>query len=264
MCLLASASPPEGEADVGPAVPIPPARALQGSSDDGQSQSSSTPLELDKHLRIVNRVPAEEDKYPFVVSLQDRWGHFCGGTMVSRDVVLTAAHCSASNFVAVVGRHNILRDGDGYRIATKKLVRHPNWDDDNADNDFMLIFLKRAVPRRYVVKLNKNNAAPARGQNVKVMGWGTQSSVANAPLSPVLMEVTLKVITNYFCGQSNGSFSGSRWSYDGRITKNMMCAKSLNKDSCQGDSGGPLMRGLTQVGVVSWGIGCAHPRTPHL
>lgn len=44
----------------------------------------------------------------------------------------------------------------------------------------------------------------------------------------------------------------------------MICASAPGKDSCQGDSGGPLIdrRTKTQVGVVSWGFGCADPRYP--
>jgi hypothetical protein len=79
------------------------------------------------------------------------------------------------------------------------------------------------------------------------------------------MKVTVKVITNEVCGQS----SDGRDDYYGQITDNMLCArvKGGGKDACQGDSGGPLVGtnddgDLVQVGVVSWGIGCAEAAFP--
>jgi trypsin len=85
------------------------------------------------------------------------------------------------------------------------------------------------------------------------------------------MFVELKVISNDECAASKGSIGGYDETYDGQITPNMMCAKDPNQDACQGDSGGPLVvhghRGPdgsddVQVGVVSWGIGCAQESFP--
>lgn len=50
--------------------------------------------------------------------------------------------------------------------------------------------------------------------------------------------------------------------YDGMITSRMICAGLAGHDSCQGDSGGPLVAGGVQVGIVSWGYGCARPGYP--
>merc|ERR1712172_91845 len=64
---------------------------------------------------------------------------------------------------------------------------------------------------------------------------------------------------NERCRRSYGS------SAPGGITKHMLCASEPNKDSCSGDSGGPLFicRGTcTQIGIVSWGIGCAKAQYP--
>jgi len=80
------------------------------------------------------------------------------------------------------------------------------------------------------------------------------------------MEVDVNVITNEECEKSDGDFG----SYEDQITSNMLCAREEGggEDSCQGDSGGPLViRGAkasedVQVGVVSWGIGCASKDYP--
>ena len=71
---------------------------------------------------------------------------------------------------------------------------------------------------------------------------------------------------NEECDKSDGEFG----SYEGQITSNMLCAREEGggEDSCQGDSGGPLViKGANasedvQVGVVSWGIGCASKDYP--
>ncbi|KAL7432670.1 hypothetical protein ACHAXM_003955 [Skeletonema potamos] len=83
----------------------------------------------------------------------------------------------------------------------------------------------------------------------------------NVTISMDLLEVEVNVVSNEECAQT---------SLKGMITDNMLCAADIGEDSCQGDSGGPLViKGKdvhgsddVQVGVVSWGVGCAHPDFP--
>ena len=95
------------------------------------------------------------------------------------------------------------------------------------------------------------------------MGWGDVDERDDvSKLSDVLMKVDVNVISKDECDDSSGSMGGYSDSYKGQISDNMLCAKANRKGACQGDSGGPLVRGNTQVGVVSWGIGCASPDFP--
>lgn len=140
-------------------------------------------------------------------------------------------------------------------------VSHPDYDDSKTDNDFMLVFLE--VPTKInnlqFVKLNSDVTSPTSGDPVTVVGWGTTSQ--GGPLSDVLLAVELNAMSN---GRCSASTFGSE-SYWGQITDNMLCAADDGEDSCQGDSGGPLVvessdgSADVQVGVVSWGYGCAHP-----
>jgi len=90
-----------------------------------------------------------------------------------------------------------------------------------------------------------------------VMGWGTTSSGGSA--SSILLEVDVDSLTNAECKTKYGSSS---------ITDDMICAgrtaNGVTYDSCQGDSGGPIIEKSSgkQVGVVSWGAGCADPNKP--
>jgi len=260
LCVLTAGSAQEDGADV---MPVPPARKLRGtSSRSGHSNPSNHESTSKKDVRIINGKEATEDKYPFMVSLEDKFGHFCGGTMICRDVVLTAAHCQGGKYSAVIGRHNIVSHRDGQKIAMRKEVPHPSYNDDTTENDYMLVFLNGVAPASKVVKINSNNAVPAVGQQVKVMGWGNTNDSHNAPMSNVLLETDVRMISNQVCDASKGTIDGYKENYKGQIKQNMMCAKGSRTDSCQGDSGGPLMRGSVQVGVVSWGVGCAHPDFP--
>ncbi|KAL7504231.1 hypothetical protein ACHAXN_002121 [Cyclotella atomus] len=101
------------------------------------------------------------------------------------------------------------------------------------------------------------------------MGWGDVAKEDEIQTtSNVLMGVKVKMITNEQCLSSQGSIWGYQESYQGKITSQMMCARDGDEDACQGDSGGPLVmkgRGDSSdvlVGVVSWGIGCAHKSFP--
>jgi len=213
--------------------------------------------------RIIGGDEAKEDFYSFTVALQDSSGFFCGGSLIAKDVVLTAAHCKGPPFDVVIGRHD-LNDNDGQVISITRQLPHPDYNEDTTDNDFMLVFLSEPTTQNVdLVKINNDPSVPEVGDRVTVMGWGdTDRRDHVSTTSDVLMEVNVRVVSNSVCEKSSDGYD----TYRGAITNNMLCANADLQDSCQGDSGGPLVntRGgrLEQIGVVSWGIGCASDDFP--
>ncbi|KAL9189089.1 hypothetical protein ACHAXT_011579 [Thalassiosira profunda] len=222
---------------------------------------------FDDNNRIIGGSKAPEGRYSYAVSLQDSYGHFCGGSMIAPDVVLSAAHCAGGTYQAIVGRHALnSTDGDAIDVALE--MPHPQYDDDTTDNDFMLLFLARPTNETIDLASVSPNVV-AVGSDVTALGWGDiNADQDEVTMAAVLNEVEVQVITNDACNASSSTEEGWEYDYHNEVTDNMVCAESSDvKDSCQGDSGGPLVvrsdSGVDeQVGVVSWGIGCAHPDFP--
>ncbi len=233
----------------------------------------------DERLLIIGGTEAVVGRYPYAVLLRNsRVSDFrCGGSLIARDVVLSAAHCTAAVDYVGVGKHDV-EDDDGEYLEVKEIVPHPNFSPmllnrfGVSDNDFMLLFLERPSSADDVatVKLNRDPAMPSMGQNVTVMGWGDTDIRPGdyyQATSDELMNVDVNAISNDECEASAGTVDSGA-TYNGRITANMLCARADGKDSCQGDSGGPLViKGVdaasdVQVGVVSWGFGCAIDQFP--
>lgn len=215
--------------------------------------------------RIINGNEARPHEHPFTVSLEDDQGHFCGGSLITRNCVLTAAHCAGGRYRAVLGRHD-LDSSKGQVISMRTERPHPQYDEYSTNNDFMLVFLRKPAKINQdvkLVKLNRDPNTPDVGDTTTVMGWGDTDIRDNvSKLSDVLMKADVRVMSNSDCEKSSGRVGGYYDTYNDQITSSMLCAKANRKDSCQGDSGGPLVHGNQQVGVVSWGIGCASADFP--
>lgn len=195
-------------------------------------------------------------RYPYQVALVSEYGfQFCGGSLVHKDWVLSAAHCYGLAFAVEIGRHNLTDSTEVYEsIEIDWERRHPKYNSFTTNNDFMMVKLKQSSSYSTVTLDEGSTVTP--GDAVTVMGWGvTESGVS----SDILLEVEVDLVSNRECN-SDYLFN--------RITGSMMCASREGKDSCQGDSGGPLiMKGEDAssdvlVGIVSWGIGCADPNYP--
>ena len=249
--MLASPSDKSPKGDR-PPILLPP------SLKDKKFKAKPAPTD-DLDSLIVGGVVAQPDRYPFMVNLNSGFGdNYCGGSLIASNVVLSAAHCAGARQVTI-GRFDLWGDSSGSyeTITVAEEVTHSGYDGDTMENDIMLIRLARESEKP-TVSINWDGSANV-DQMLTVMGWGTTSEGGSQP--DKLRYVELPYITNSKCNND----------YRGGITNDMMCAgyQQGGKDSCQGDSGGPLIISGgssagqdVQVGVVSWGIGCAQPGYP--
>lgn len=199
-------------------------------------------------------------KYPFVAAVvaagaDSYTGQFCGASVVDVEWVLTAAHCVAGEPAAridlVIGRHDLTSD-DGERIGAAEILVHPGYDDRTTVNDLALIRLES--PTSFPpVALPADGTLEIPGAPVTVIGWGSTQGTPQWPTG--LREVQVPLVSDADCLLAYGS---------NLHPAVMLCAGDLDGggiDSCQGDSGGPLFAatasGYTQLGIVSWGYGCA-------
>ncbi|XP_044843597.1 chymotrypsin-like protease CTRL-1 [Mauremys mutica] len=212
--------------------------------------------------RIVNGENAIPGSWPWQVSLQDRNGfHFCGGSLINQDWVVTAAHCEvrAGTDVAVLGEYD--RSSRAETIQVKSIARvipHPYWNEKTIDNDIAL--LKLASPaqldaRVSPVCLATASESLASNPTCITTGWGRTSGTASGA-AVQLQQVSLPLVTVSQCQQYWGS----------KITSSMICAGGAGASSCQMDSGGPLVYlkegAWTLIGIVSWGSSNCNVRTP--
>merc|ERR1712127_476406 len=214
--------------------------------------------------RIVGGVEAAEHAWPWQVALfiDDAW--FCGGSIISENYVLTAAHCAdgAGYFDVMAGAHNVRESSEPNRVEITSYNgwTHPEWNTQDLSSDLALIELPSPMPMNDYISASCLPAAgetPSVGSMVTVTGWGKPSDSAGG-ISPALREVRdLPVITNSDCNDVYGI-----------VGPGVVCIDTTGgRGSCNGDSGGPLVQQAgakaagdkwTQVGIVSFGAsaGC--------
>ncbi len=210
--------------------------------------------------KIVGGEEASIGEFPFIVSLHGKrfGGHFCGGSLIRSNWILTAGHCVTGTTIDKVyinfHKQNDLSKAESFDV--KRIIRHPQYNSSALDYDFALVELDgNSAMTPVSLNTTEINIPDREGDlNVTAAGWGVLKE-SGYQISNTLQKVEVPLITTKSCLQA----------YPNKITDRMICAGLTGggKDSCQGDSGGPLvLRGAdgdTLVGVVSWGIGCARP-----
>ncbi|XP_071043577.1 trypsin-1 isoform X2 [Parasteatoda tepidariorum] len=247
-------------------------------SDTCGESSSSFRQEENKEGYIIGGRDAIKGEFPWQISLQRHFErnngiyHICGGTIIAKKWVLTAAHCINLSKVSkyrIVSGTSDLAEGNKAKlgVGTSQSVHkvydayvHEAFSAQTLQNDIAL--LQVDPPFDFSRHDVRPACIPPPGFEphgyATVSGWGTLKEGSRI-IPTRLQAVDVPIISDESC----------RKAYGKAIVESMMCAgyEEGMRDSCQGDSGGPLVQksgsGKTMIiGVVSWGQGCARPKFP--
>jgi len=249
---------------------------------------------------IVGGAPADPGMIHSIVSIRTPLcphckepPHVCGGTLLSKRIVLTAAHCCINGTADYPKQsktkpkkiHQVWAGGVHVNklIQKKKILKmavHPKADGINQYDLCMLkvqkFNLKDKRKKKRVSYAELNDDEVENGRNLVVAGWGANYYGQNSDFEENLQYLKVKKMKDKKCKRKlknikigeEGERLRQYW------YKGTLCTKQKpNTDSCQGDSGGPLFavkgkgekllgKEETLVGVVSWGPGCARKGLP--
>jgi len=214
-------------------------------------------IENPAQQRIVGGHEAAENQWPWQVALFIDDAYFCGGSLISDEYVMTAAHCAdgAIYFNILAGAHDVRADSEPHRveITSYEGFTHPDWNPNTLENDVALIRLPEKIEfndyiRPACLPPAEDESNGYVGQLTTPVGWGKNADSAGGITPKLQMVEDLPVIDNPTCNESYGII------YDG-----IMCIDSSDgKGVCNGDSGGSLNmkqeeeNKWTQVGVASF------------
>jgi V8-like Glu-specific endopeptidase len=237
-----------------PYVPSDPATCKCGQRNSGN--------------RIVGGTNALLNEFPWRIGMKNslNGGVFCGGSIISPNYIMTAAHCTAgiapgAIVYVTVGDHDIstTRETASQNVKVVEIKQHKSYNSKNIDNDISLLRLE--TPLTFSDKImpvclpfNYINTS-FEGQMIMAGGWGTLTQGGQQPT--ILQKVEIPFMSTAECRNYYGT----------SITDNMICTYKPGQDTCQGDSGGSVEARTpnsfyTAIGVVSWGKGCAQENGP--
>jgi lysozyme len=237
--------------------------------------------------KIVGGVPAFIGYWPgqVVIRYKDRVNkadnYFCGGTLISPDTVLTAAHC-LKNFEidnenisikgapveVVIDTQDLKKVGQDNIRRVRAALPHEGYSSDKHDDDIALLRLSEPW-NKSASRLSLRDTSDPKPDWLKPLysaGFGVlenqgslvsykdQTNQVFFAGDHILREAALPLVNEEACKKAYGN----------NIKSSQLCAGYVKggKDTCQGDSGGPLVAFDRdscpyQVGIVSWGYGCA-------
>lgn len=238
-----------------------------------ESRSKLQEIDLFPSPRIVGGQNSEP--IPSFVSLlrfdysDSKWKLGCGGTLISNCHVLTAAHCLINNDNNGVQVNTWKSNLDKNKVPAhlsviRDVIVHEGFDIWDLSNDVGLVRMETCIPAAQKKEFPVMQLAESDTLNtlvsatpLTVIGLGSLWIGGDYPKQ--LQKVDIPYISKSKCDDY----------YPYRILDDMFCAglPEGGKDSCQGDSGGPIFisrpnQQHLQVGVVSWGEGCALPGYP--
>ncbi|MQS11130.1 serine protease [Streptomyces kaniharaensis] len=207
---------------------------------------------------VVGGTQADQGEFPFMVRLSMG----CGGALYTPQIVLTAAHCVSgtgddAGITATLGVVD-LNSASAITAHSTYVYQSPAFSGAENGNDWALIKLDAPVSGSQVATLAVTDSTAYDNGTFTIAGWG--AAVEGGAQQQHLLKATVPYVDDATCTKA----------YPGLVTAASLCAGYVDQggvDTCQGDSGGPMFRrdaagGWIQVGIVSWGNGCARPGFP--
>ncbi|MEU4562120.1 serine protease [Actinoplanes sp. NPDC023936] len=215
--------------------------------------AGAAPAHADPRIpEVIGGEIATPGKFPWAVRLSMG----CGGALTAPRLVLTAGHCvgptGPNRRITVTAGSADLKAEDAVTVKSVEVFRSPGFVTETEGEDWALVRLERALD---LPTLELPEDASGDQGPFTVMGWG-QTRESSLRQERRLHYAEVPIIEDAECAKAY------RQAGVDLVRDESICAGRHGVDTCQGDSGGPMVRRdaagtWRQVGIVSWGLGCA-------